>query len=227
MSLSLSDRPRSVRAPAPGEVARDLLRIGAVLLRPDAPFTWASGLRSPIYCDNRLTLSEPPVRRRLTDGFAALLEREGLAPDVIAGTATAGIPHAAWLADQLGLPMVYVRSSPKGHGRGNRIEGRLVEGARVVLVEDLVSTGGSSLAAAEAVQEAGAEVLAVVAVFSYGLPQAASAFAAAGLPLHTLSDYGALLDVARAEGRLDDAALATLRAWREDPQAWSDQRGGG
>ena len=212
-------RPLSL-SPSPHEVARDLLRIGAVLLRPDEPFTWASGLRSPIYCDNRLTLSEPALRRRLTDGFLAVLDREGLAPDVIAGTATAGIPHAAWLADRLEKPMVYVRSSPKGHGRGNQIEGRLGEGARVVLVEDLVSTGGSSLAAVEALRAAGAEVLAVVAVFSYGLDRAEAAFRDAGVPLFTLSDYGALLDVARAEGRLDDDALAALRAWREDPEGW-------
>ncbi|HLT45800.1 MAG TPA: orotate phosphoribosyltransferase [Rubricoccaceae bacterium] len=206
---------------APREaVARDLLRIGAVLLRPDDPFTWASGLRSPIYCDNRLTLSEPAVRRRLTDGFLAVLDREGLAPDVIAGTATAGIPHAAWLADRLELPMVYVRASAKGHGRGNQIEGRLDEGARVVLVEDLVSTGGSSLAAVEALRAAGAEVRAVVAVFSYGLGRAEAAFRAAGVPLFTLTDYDTLLDVARAEGRLDDNALAALRAWREDPEGW-------
>lgn len=213
-------------APLSDEIARDLLRIGAVLLRPEEPFTWASGLRSPIYCDNRLTLSEPDVRGRLTDGFLAVLDRQGLAPDVIAGTATAGIPHAAWLADRLGLPMVYVRSSAKEHGRGNRIEGRLPEGARVVLVEDLVSTGGSSLAAVEALQKAGAEVPAVVAVFSYGLPRAEAAFRAAGVPLYTLSDYDALLDAARSEGRLDEDALATLRAWRENPQVWSDRFAG-
>ena len=207
-------------------VARDLLRLGAVLLRPDDPFTWASGLRAPIYCDNRLTLSDPAARRRLTDGFAEVLDREGLSPDVIAGTATAGIPHAAWLADRLEKPMVYVRSSPKGHGRGNRVEGRLDVGARVVLVEDLVSTGGSSLAAFEALRAAGIEVLAVVAIFSYGLARAHDAFRAAALPLFTLSDYEALLDVAQADGRLGAEAVAALRAWRENPQAWSDRFAG-
>ena len=204
-------------------VARDLLRLGAVLLRPGSPFTWASGLRSPIYCDNRLTLSDPAARRRLTDAFAALLDREDLVPDVVAGTATAGIPHATLLADRLEKPLVYVRSQAKGHGRGNMIEGRLKEGARVVLVEDLVSTGGSSLAAAEALRDAGADVLAVVAIFSYGLDAAAEAFAEAGVPLFTLSDYGALLDVAHTEGSLDDEAFAALRAWRDDPQAWSER----
>jgi orotate phosphoribosyltransferase len=191
-----------------------------VLLRPDDPFTWASGLRSPIYCDNRLTLSDPAVRRRLTEGFLAALDRARLAPEVIAGTATAGIPHAAWLADRLEKPLVYVRSSPKGHGRGNRVEGRLARGARVVLVEDLVSTGGSSLAAVEALRDAGAEVLAVVGVFSYGLARAHDAFRDAGVPLLTLTDYDALLAAARADGALSDDALAALRAWREDPEGW-------
>lgn len=214
--------------PAPAaDLARDLLRIGAVELRPNDPFTWASGLRSPIYCDNRLTLSEPAVRRRLTDGFAALVEAHGLAPDVVAGTATAGIPHAAWLAERLGLPMVYVRSSPKGHGRGNQIEGRLAARARVVLVEDLVSTGGSSLAAVEALREAGAEVLATLAVFSYAFDRAAAAFEEAGVPLATLTDYPALLGVATEMGVVSEADLAALRAWREDPDGWSAAVGAG
>ncbi|NNF57232.1 MAG: orotate phosphoribosyltransferase [Rhodothermaceae bacterium] len=210
----------TVDAPSAEQIARDLLILGAVTLRPNAPFTWASGLRSPIYCDNRITLADPAVRRRLTDGFAAFMEEQGLAPDVIAGTATAGIPHAAWLADRLTLPMVYVRSAPKGHGRGNQIEGRLHEDARVVLVEDLVSTGGSSLKAVEVLREAGAEVLATVAIFSYGFDRAAEAFAEAKMPLHVLTDYATLLDQARAMGRLADGDLAALRAWRENPEGW-------
>ncbi len=214
-------------SPPSHDVARDLLRIGAVELRPSDPFTWASGLRSPIYCDNRLTLSEPAVRRRLTDGFAALVEAHDLAPDVVAGTATAGIPHAAWLADRLGLPMVYVRASAKGHGRGNQIEGRLPEDARVVLIEDLVSTGGSSLAAVAALRAAGAEVVATLAVFSYAFDRAADAFRAAGVPLYTLTDYPALLGAATEAGAVTEADLATLRAWREDPQAWSERMRGG
>lgn len=212
--------------PSRAAVARDLLRLGAVALRPDAPFTWASGRRAPIYCDNRLTLSEPAARRRLTDGFAAVLAHEGLTPDVIAGTATAGIPHAAWLADRLEKPLVYVRAKAKEHGRGNLIEGRVDDGARVVLVEDLISTGGSSLAAVEALRAAGAGVLAVVAIFTYGLHAAARAFRAAHVPLFTLSDYDALLAVAEADGAFGDEAIAALHAWREDPEAWSAEYGG-
>ena len=213
----------TVEALSARQIARDLLILGAVSLRPNDPFTWASGLRSPIYCDNRITLADPAVRRRLTDGFAAFIAVQNLAPEVIAGTATAGIPHAAWLADRLTLPMVYVRSAPKGHGRANQIEGRLNERERVVLVEDLVSTGGSSLKAVHALREAGAEVLATVAIFSYGFDQATEAFAEAEMPLHVLTDYATLLEQARAMGRLSDADLAALHAWRENPTGWGDR----
>ncbi|HLA64363.1 MAG TPA: orotate phosphoribosyltransferase [Rhodothermales bacterium] len=209
--------------PDPRAVAADLLAVGAVTLRPGEPFTWASGLKSPIYCDNRLTLASPDVRRRLTDGFAAELERRGLRPDVVAGTATAGIPHAAWLADRLGLPLIYVRSSAKAHGRGNLIEGRLEAGQRVVLVEDTVSTGGSSLEAVEALREAGAEVELLVAVFTYGFARAERAFAEAGVPLAALTDYAALVASAAAAGLVSDADRATLAAWRADPEGWSEE----
>ncbi len=200
--------------------ARGLLSVGAVEIRPDEPFTWASGIRSPIYCDNRLTLSDPVLRRRLTDGFAGLIVQHGLAPDVIAGTATAGIPHAAWLADRTDLPLVYVRSSAKAHGRGNRVEGRLTEGAAVVLVEDTVSTGRSALAAVEAIQEAGAAVNAVLAIFDYGFPRSVEAFASAGVALHALAGYDDLVAEARAAGIVDDDDLATLASWRRDPEGW-------
>lgn len=202
-------------------LAADLLDLRAVLFAPDEPFTWASGLRSPIYCDNRLTLSDPAVRGRIADGFAALLDAHGYAPDVVVGTATAGIPHAAWLAERRNLPMAYVRSAPKGHGRGNQIEGRVEARQRVVLVEDLVSTGGSALTAVEALRAAGAEVLAVLAVFSYGFPAAADAFDAAGVPLHTLTDYPMLLEEARRQARVPAEAVETLAAWQRDPAAWS------
>ncbi len=195
-------------------VAADLLRIGAVLIQPDDPFTWASGIQSPIYTDNRLALGHPDVRRRLRDAFAATLRQHEIAPDVIAGTATAGIPHAAWLADHLDLPMVYVRSKPKGHGRGNQIEGPLHTGQSVVVVEDLVSTGGSSLDAVAALREAGAEVRAVLAIFSYGLERAHRAFADAEVPLHVLTDLDALLGVAVEEGRLDPSQREAVGAWR-------------
>lgn len=210
-------------APTSESLAHDLLRIGAVELRPGTPFTWASGLKSPIYCDNRLTLSEPEVRSRLADGFIALVEKHGWSPDVIAGTATAGIPHAAWLADRLNLPLVYVRSKPKGHGRGNQIEGRLRRGARVLLIEDLVSTGGSSLAAVEALRDAGAEVIATLAIFSYAFDRARTAFDEADVPLYTLTDYPALIEVARASGSLSEGEHSALQAWREDPDGWGDR----
>ncbi len=211
-------------APLSRRIAADLLAIGAVSLSPEAPFTWASGLRSPIYCDNRLTMAHPPVRRRLAEGFAALLRRHGLTPGVIVGTATAGIPHAAWLADRLDLPLAYVRAQPKAHGRGNRIEGRIAPGQRAVVVEDLISTGRSSMAVVEAVQAAGAHVEALLAVFSYGLPAARALFEQAGVLCYTLTGFETLLAVAEAEGRLPPEALRSLRAWQQGPQAWSDAR---
>ena len=204
-------------------VARDLLRIGAVTLRPDRPFTWASGRLAPVYTDNRLTLSHPAVRGRIVDGFVALAERAGGA-DAVSGTATAGIAHGALLADRLGLPFSYVRSSAKGHGKGNRIEGRVAEGERVVLVEDLVSTGGSVLSAAEALADAGGVVVAALAVFTYGFPEADRAFEDASLSLHTLTDFETLARVASETGALGGGAWDVLRAWRDDPAAWSEER---
>ena len=203
-------------------IAGALLSIGAVALSPEAPFTWASGLKSPIYCDNRLTMAYPEVRRQITRGFAELIVEHGLRPDVLAGTATAGIPHAAWLAEALDLPMVYVRSKPKEHGRQNQIEGKLDPGQRVVVVEDLISTGGSSLSVVRALQEAGAVVEAVLAIFSYGFPEARRLFEVAGVPAHTLTTFAALMDVAAAERRIPEAARASLVSWSNDPNAWSD-----
>lgn len=203
------------------QLARDLLDIEAVLLRPDEPFTWSSGLQSPIYCDNRLTMAHPRIRRAICDGFATIMEEEGLHPDVIVGTATAGIPHAAWLAEKLDLPMAYVRSSAKGHGRQNQIEGRISPTASVVIIEDLISTGGSALNAVEAVREAGATVAAVLAIFTYELDAAAERFEAADVPLFTLTAYRALLDAAAARGTLSASDRDVLRAWRCDPEQWS------
>jgi orotate phosphoribosyltransferase len=202
-------------------LAADLLSIGAVALSPSRPFTWASGLLSPIYCDNRLTLAHPPIRRRIRDGFAGALREAGADPTLIVGTATAGIPHAAWLADHLDLPMAYARSTAKAHGRGNRIEGRVPEGATAVVVEDLISTGGSSVAAVEAVREAGARVAAVLAIFTYGLPDATLSFERAGVPLVCLTDLETLLSVAAAQQRLSAEELEILLDWRRDPHAWS------
>ncbi|MEM6326467.1 MAG: orotate phosphoribosyltransferase [Bacteroidota bacterium] len=211
--------------PLATDIARDLLRIQAVTLRPDDPFTWASGRLAPIYTDNRLTLSHPEVRDRLVDGFVGLARRAGGA-DAVSGTATAGIPHATLLADRLGLPLSYVRSRAKGHGRGNQIEGRIEAGQRVLVVEDLVSTGGSVIAAVEALREAGALVQTVLAVFTYGLDAAADAVSDAGFTLRTLTDFPALLDVAREDGHLGEQQIAVLDEWRRDPAAWSQARGG-
>ncbi|GAB5534412.1 MAG: orotate phosphoribosyltransferase [Rubricoccaceae bacterium] len=205
-------------------IARDLLALRAVVLRPNEPFTWASGRLSPVYTDNRLTLGDPEVRDRLADGFRQLAE--AFDATLIAGTATAGIPHGTLLADRLNLPLVYVRSKPKGHGRKNLIEGAPVAGHRVLVVEDLVSTGGSVLAAAEALRESGATPVAALAVFSYGLVAATDAFQDADLPLRTLTSLDALLTIAEEEGTLDSEALTQLRDWRRDPAAWSEERGG-
>ena len=207
------------------DAAADLLELGAVVLRPDEPFTWASGLKSPIYCDNRLTMGAPDLRERLTERFKEALSLRNLQPDVIAGTATAGIPHAAWLAHRMRLPLVYVRSKPKAHGRGNQVEGRLHAGDRVVLVEDTVSTGGSAVAAVGALREAGAEVLAVLAIFSYGFAQAERAFEGAGVPLRALTTYDDLVGEAERTGLVSMDDLATLAAWRSDPEGWSAARG--
>lgn len=209
-----SDRARSL--------ARALLDIDAVSLRPHDPFTWSSGLVAPIYCDNRRTLAHPPVRRLIADGFADVVRTQELMPVTVAGTATAGIPHAAWLAERLDAPMAYVRSLAKGHGRGRRIEGaQLGPADDVVVVEDLISTGGSALDAVAAVRETGATVRAVLAVFSYGLDAAAAAFRDADVPGHVLTTFPVLLEVARRHDNLSAEARGLLEDWRADPEAWS------
>ncbi|KHL93578.1 orotate phosphoribosyltransferase [Paenibacillus sp. IHB B 3415] len=202
------------------QVARYLLEIGAVALRPQEPFTWTSGIKSPIYCDNRLTLSFPVVRSYIADAFAELIRASYPDAEVIAGTATAGIPHAAWVADKLGLPMAYIRDKAKGHGKQNQIEGLIAPGQKVIVIEDLISTGGSSIKAAQAVQEAGGVPLAVLAIFSYELDRAVEAFAAADIPLQSLSNYSTLIDVALAQGTIADSDVALLQSWRKDPAAF-------
>jgi orotate phosphoribosyltransferase len=202
------------------QIATDLLQIEAVALRPHQPFTWTSGLKSPIYCDNRLTMSYPNIRERIADGFAAIIKEQYPDAEVIAGTATAGIPHAAWVAQKLNLPMIYIRDKAKGHGKENLIEGLVKPGQKVVVIEDLISTGGSSLKAALAVNDAGAKALAVLAIFSYQLDKAAQAFKAAGMTLHTLTNYGKLLDAALALGHIQEEDLAQLRSWSENPSAY-------
>lgn len=203
-------------------VARHLLQIKAIKLNPQNPFTWASGRRSPIYCDNRIVLSHPEVRTFIQDGLVAKAA-EFQPYDGVAGVATAGIAHGALLADRLGVPFIYIRSQAKAHGRQNQIEGELQPGGRYIVVEDLISTGGSSLQAVEALREAGGEVAGVMALFTYGFPEAAKAFATANCPLSTLSHYPALLEEAVASGYITAEEHTLLKTWREDPVAWSKQ----
>ncbi|MEY4936251.1 MAG: hypothetical protein RIS64_2610 [Bacteroidota bacterium] len=200
-------------------IARKLLEIRAVRLSPKQPFTWASGILSPIYCDNRLLLSHPSIRDFTTSGFVELSSQFDDF-DVIAGVATAGIPHGVLLADRLHKPFVYVREKPKSHGRQNQIEGFLPENARVLVVEDLISTGGSSLKAVEALKEANAHVVGTAAIFTYGFERAANAFAKAHCPLQTLTDYDTLLEVAVEMGYVAAADLKILSQWRVSPEKW-------
>ncbi|MCP9235823.1 orotate phosphoribosyltransferase [Lewinella sp. JB7] len=203
------------------QIARRLLEVGAVKLQPQDPFTWASGLRSPIYCDNRVLLSYPAIRSEVVSALAgaagAIHGIEG-----IAGVATAGIPHGALVADRLGLPFIYVRSSAKEHGRRNQIEGRLETGRRYLIVEDLISTGGSSLKAAEVVRAGGGGVAGAQAIFTYQFPSADRAFQHAEVPLTTVTNYGTLVEEAASMGTITDDEAATLADWRQDPRAWSD-----
>jgi orotate phosphoribosyltransferase len=195
------------------DYAKLLVSIGAVELRSDPAtwFTWASGERAPIYCDNRVVMSFPAVRTQIADGLADAIRCQWPDAEVIAGTATAGIPHAAWVAERLALPMVYVRGAAKEHGKGKRVEGRALAGERVVLIEDLVSFGGSALAAVEALEAEGGKVIGVQAIFTYGFPAAANRFAAAGKRVSALTGYDALLSTLE----IDDATRKTLLAWRE------------
>lgn len=206
-------------------VARDmaefLLEIKAVILNAAEPFTWASGIKSPIYCDNRKTLSHPKVRNFIKTSFSDLIDDEFGDTDVIAGVATAGIPHGALVADVLNLPFVYVRDKPKGHGLENQIEGKLEPGQRVFVIEDLISTGGSSLKAVEALRSAGAEVVGLGAIFTYGFPQAQEAFDKANCKAVTLTNYDTLLDIALRNNYIKQEELDTLKAWKENPQAWN------
>ncbi len=201
------------------EIAQHLLSIGAVELRPKNPFTWASGVESPIYCDNRLTMSYPAVRSAIADGLAEVIRTEYPGAQVVAGTATAGIPHAAWVSERLELPMVYVRSKPKGHGQTNMIEGKIEQGKKVVVVEDLISKGGSVLQAAKALEEAGFRVVGIVAIFTYGLPQAEKAIQEAGFTFHTLTDFQALVEQAEETGAVAQSDLPMLGEWHEKLKA--------
>ena len=207
--------------PSPETIAAALLSAGAVHLRPDEPFTFASGLRSPIYCDNRLLIGDVAARRVVLPAFAAACADA----EVIAGTATAGIPWAAWVAEALGLPMAYVRGAAKGHGRGRQVEGAAVNGRRVALLEDTISTGESSLAAAAALRAEGAELTGCICIFTWGWQATAEAFSAVDLPLVPLTTLPALLDVAARDGSLARAQRALVEDWVADPQGWAARNG--
>ncbi len=198
-------------------IAKDLLSIGAVFLRPEEPFTWASGIKSPIYCDNRLTLSAPAVRKHVEAGLADLVRSYYPDCEMLMGTSTAGIAHAAITATLLGLPMGYVRGEAKTHGRTNRIEGRLDPGTRVVVVEDLISTGGSAIECVEALREAGAKVLGIVSIFTYGMQKGLDRIAAAGTENHSLCNLDVLVDVAVKEGRIAPEWEKRILAFRDNP----------
>ncbi len=204
------------------DIASGLLSIGAVFLRPDQPFTWASGIKSPIYCDNRLILSAPTVRKRVEAGLAELVKINYPECEMLMGTSTAGIAHAAMTATLLGLPMGYVRGEAKTHGRTNRIEGRLDPGTKVVVVEDLISTGGSAIEVVEALREAGAKVLGIVSIFTYGMQKGLDRIAAAGTVNHSLCDLDTLVDVAVAEGRIAPEWKERILAFRDNPsdESW-------
>ena len=205
------------------KVAEFLLQIKAVKLQPNDPFTWASGWKSPIYCDNRITLSFPSIRTFIRQNYSeAILEKFGK-PDVIAGVATGGIAQGALIAQELGLPFIYIRSSAKGHGMGNQIEGHYEEGQRVVVIEDLISTGGSSLKAVEALREAKLEVRGLVATFTYGFDLAEKNFEEAKCPIVTLTNYDILVEKALADTYITPQDVDSLKQWRKDPATWTNK----
>ena len=203
------------------KVAESLLQIKAIKLQPKSPFTWASGWKSPIYCDNRVTLSHPAIRTYIRQQLAQLIQEEFGSVEMISGVATAGIPQGVLVAQDLGLPFTYVRSSAKDHGRQNLIEGEVVSGQRVVVIEDLVSTGKSSLQAVKALREAGCSVVGLVSIFTYGLDEAVANFAEAKCPLFSLCNYDALIKVAIEKSYAFESDLELLEQWRKDPANWA------
>jgi orotate phosphoribosyltransferase len=202
------------------KTAEYLMQINAIKLQPSNPFTWASGWKSPIYCDNRKTLSFPEVRSFIRDSFASMISELYPGADLIAGVATGAIAHGALVADKLGLPFIYVRAGAKEHGLGNQIEGYFEPGQKVVVIEDLISTGGSSLNAVKALREADCQVLGMVAIFSYEFEKAANGFASENCTLNTLSNYTVLIETALKTGYIGEAEVETLKKWRTDPSNW-------
>ncbi len=203
-------------------IAKDLLSIGAVFLRPEQPFTWASGIKSPVYCDNRLTLTAPEVRNHIENGLAEIVKKEYPDAEVLMGTSTAGIAHAAIVGHILGMPMGYVRSGAKDHGRGNQIEGKLEKGQKVVVIEDLISTGGSVIEVVNVLREAGAEVLGVASIFTYGMKKGIDRMAEANVKNVSLSDFDAVAKVAAEEGYIKESDIERLIAFRNNPsdESW-------
>jgi orotate phosphoribosyltransferase len=202
------------------KIAAALLKIGAIKLRPNEPFKWASGWNSPIYCDNRLSLSFPEVRTDIKNDIAYVIRKHFKDAEAIAGVATAGIPQGALVADAMSLPLIYVRPKPKDHGMGNLIEGKITPGQKVVVIEDLISTGGSSLKAVEALKDAGFIILGMVAIFTYGFKTAEDNFKNAGVELIALSNYEALIEEAVKTNYVKASDLESLKVWRQDPAAW-------
>lgn len=202
------------------KIASLLLEVKAVKLSPDQPFTWASGWKSPIYCDNRITLAFPEARTYITNQLADIIRTRYHQAELIAGVATAGIPQAALVAEKLNLPMAYVRAKPKSHGMTNLIEGKVEKGQRVVVIEDLISTGGSSIKAVEGLREAGADVLGLVAIFTYGFEVASHSFKEANVPYATLGRYHELIQIAVEQDYVKPEQLDKLNSWREDPSVW-------
>ena len=202
------------------ELALQLLKINAVVLRPNEPFVWASGWNSPIYCDNRLTLLYPEIRNKMAETITNFIKENFPKTEVITGTATAGIPHAAWIADRLNLPMAYVRSKAKAYGMGNQIEGGVRKGQSTVVIEDLVSTGGSVISVIDALQFVGANVQAVCTIFTYDFEISATKFTDVKVPFYSLLDYNTLIDVAVEHGYVKETDLKLLSQWRTNPDIW-------
>lgn len=202
------------------QIAGSLLQIKAIKLNPTNHFTWASGWYSPIYCDNRKILSYPAVRKQVYEAFADLIAEKYPEAEVLAGVATGAIAHGVLVAEKMGKPFIYVRSAPKSHGLTNQVEGEVKPGSKVVVIEDLVSTGGSSLSAVDALKKADCDVLGMVAIFTYGFPTAEQNFANAGVKLDTLSNYNTMIEMAIEQGYVHPDELETLKEWRRDPASW-------
>ncbi|MBH0165939.1 orotate phosphoribosyltransferase [Fictibacillus sp. 7GRE50] len=200
--------------------SQHLLNIEAVTLSPEHPYTWSSGMKSPIYCDNRLIIAYPEIRTQVAGELSALIEKHYPEADLIAGTATAGIPHAAFVADQMELPMCYVRSSAKAHGKTNQIEGLTNKSKKAVVVEDLISTGKSSIQSVLTLREAGIEVLGVVAIFSYGLQKADVELGELDISFQTVTNFSTLIEEAQESGKISDQGLSLLKEWQQDPEHW-------